>query len=145
VAETIKAAAIAANPFTSLSQLRKRLGEVFPFTLSRELLRDGLHERIFRESLITSLKILSCNPSTTKKYEQTARDMLKTPNIEVVGIDPGRSNIIYAVKVTATGAVQASRLKRVFAKFFNGLVSKGKKTVVAYGAAKFAPGGKGER
>ena len=34
--------------------------------------------------------------------------------------------------------------KRVFAKFFNGLVSKGKKTVVAYGAAKFAPGGKGE-
>jgi hypothetical protein len=38
VAETIKAA-IAANPFTSLSQLRKRLGEVFPFTLSRELLR----------------------------------------------------------------------------------------------------------
>ena len=28
--------------------------------------------------------------------------------------------------------------KRVFAKFFNGLVSKGKKTVVAYGAAKFA-------
>ena len=40
MAETIKAAAIAANnPFTSLSQLRKRLGEVFPFTLSRELLR----------------------------------------------------------------------------------------------------------
>jgi hypothetical protein len=39
VAETIKAAAIAANPFTCLSQLRKRLGEVFPFTLSRELLR----------------------------------------------------------------------------------------------------------
>ena len=32
----------------------------------------------------------------------------------------------------------------MFAKFFNGLVSKGKKTVVAYGAAKFAPGGKGE-
>jgi hypothetical protein len=30
--------------------------------------------------------------------------------------------------------------KRVFAKFFKGLVSKGKKTVVA----KFAPGGKGE-
>jgi hypothetical protein len=28
--------------------------------------------------------------------------------------------------------------------FFTGLVSKGKKTVVAYGAAKFAPGGKGE-
>ena len=27
---------------------------------------------------------------------------------------------------------------------FNGLVSKGKKTVVAYGAAKFASGGKGE-
>jgi hypothetical protein len=55
---------------------------------------------------------VSCNPSTTKKYEQTARDMLKTPNIEVDGIDPGRSNIIYAVKVTATGAVQASRLTR---------------------------------
>jgi hypothetical protein len=34
--------------------------------------------------------------------------------------------------------------QEVFAKFFNGLVSKGKKTVVAYGAAKFAPGGKGE-
>jgi hypothetical protein len=27
------------NHFTSLSQLRKSLGEVFPFTLSRELLR----------------------------------------------------------------------------------------------------------
>jgi hypothetical protein len=39
VAETIKAAIAANNPFTSLSQLRKRLGEVFPFTLSRELLR----------------------------------------------------------------------------------------------------------
>jgi hypothetical protein len=39
VAETIKAAIAANNPFTSLSQLRKRLGKVFPFTLSRELLR----------------------------------------------------------------------------------------------------------
>lgn len=34
--------------------------------------------------------------------------------------------------------------KRVFARFFNKLVVPGKRTVVAYGAAKFAPGGRGE-
>ena len=34
--------------------------------------------------------------------------------------------------------------KRVFASFFNKMKTEGKKTIVGFGSAKFAPGSKGE-
>lgn len=162
-------------------------------------------------------------PSTAEKEKEKA-DALKTdPNVEVIGIDPGRSNILFAVKkgpnddiktwrltrshyYKGSGVIQAAKhsqewlaplkdeianlskhspkgsglesyqtfldvvlgqwdetwnvmlhkkwsnqqlrlyggKKRVFAAFLNQLESKDKTTVVAYGASKFAPGGKNE-
>lgn len=163
----------------------------------------------------------------TKPKEELIIELPKldrnNPNLEVVGVDPGRTNIYYAVKVDdlgnpktfkltrshyykASGTIKANtnvrkwndpiqpeitllslnspkvleverfmdyvmtvltvyetvwnewtkkrwsdqrlRLyggkKRVFAQFWNKVSTPGKKTVVAFGSAKFAPGGKSE-
>lgn len=159
---------------------------------------------------------------TVKEEGKPGQGSQINPNADVIGVDPGRSNILYAVQVTEKGpksyrltrshyyrqsgmlaaqkttelwqkavrpqitrlsevspkgvsltkfrdylavvwevyddmwaehlhpkwANQRLRLyggkKRTFARFLNQLVTPGKETVLAFGSAKFAPGGKGE-
>jgi hypothetical protein len=166
-----------------------------------------------------------CVHYTKKKEEKKATDtkeLVKASDVDVVGIDPGRTNIIYAVKMVGnqpkrfkltrsqyykeSGTIKARRnteewliglrpslellsknsskghsleaginhlqtilkvwdllwtenlhakwanqrlrlyggKKRVFAKFLNKLETPRRRLVIAYGAAKFAPGGKNE-
>ena len=161
-------------------------------------------------------------PKTKEEINEWETSLKSDPDVEVVGVDPGRTNILYAVKVVedvpkafrltrshyyrASGIVQAAinaqnwskatqhcnialseasskgyslekfkehlrvvlehwdtrweeqlrpqwanqrlRLyggkKRVVSEFLNKLETLGKKTVLAFGSAKFAPGGKNE-
>jgi hypothetical protein len=162
-------------------------------------------------------------PIVRSDSSKTKTINMNDPNIDIVGLDPGRTSIYYAVKVDAEGNPKGYRLtrshyyqasgiinsrkqvqnwnsnlsseiallslnspkplsitlfqkyiatvldvydtiwnewtkkrwsdqrlrlyggkKRVFAKFWNEVATPGKKTVVAFGSAKFAPGGKSE-
>ena len=146
--------------FTGLNVIANDPGRNFIFYMAREK-ADGTFEvfKLSRRQYYNESGVFDARESTNKwmKNVKEAQVALTTVSSKGDSLEDFEAyltvvfnhwNSLWTEMTHKKWASQRLRLyggkKRCFANFFNRLEVKGKKTIIAYGAAKFAPGGKGE-